>query len=129
MANCINCGGEVFKGFFVEEIPCAHCHEINEVEYMICVGCGLVGKFIDGELVSGAVFTDEDTQQLFDTDVNQLIELFGSLTESQESDAPMTSMKDMIHNCLRCDTPAFEKKRGLWHCPECGFEWEVIPGV
>lgn len=36
------------------------------------------------------------------------------------------SMKDMIHKCLRCGSISYEAKPEFYHCPECGFEWEVV---
>lgn len=131
MTQCINCGGGEFKNFFVEHIPCAHCNEINEVEYRICTSCGMVAKFVGDELISGAVFSDEDTQQLFETDVDELVEMFEKAASMVEEEVmyPAASMSDLIHKCIRCGTRSFEKEKGLWHCPDCGFEWEVIPGV
>lgn len=36
------------------------------------------------------------------------------------------SMGEIIHRCLHCNTVSYEKEERLWHCPECGFEWETI---
>ena len=32
----------------------------------------------------------------------------------------------LTHRCLQCNEIVYEKEKNLWHCPECGFEWEVI---
>ena len=123
MTQCINCGGSEFTNFFTEEIPCSHCDEITEVKYVMCNTCGML---------SGALFTDADTQQLFQTNVADLIDLFNNVIGEGEPAGvagPATTMSDMLHSCIRCNTKSYEKNKGLWHCPECGFEWEVIPGV
>lgn len=132
MTQCINCGNENFQEFFVEHIPCAHCDEITEVEYKVCTECGMVGKFVADEMIAGAVFTDDDTNQLFNSDMDELVRMFeqaAAEVDASEGVFSQVSMKDMVHRCLRCETRSFEKEKGLWHCPECGFEWEVIPGV
>jgi acetyl-CoA carboxylase beta subunit len=39
---------------------------------------------------------------------------------------PKNTMQEIIHKCLRCDTISYEIQPQLYHCPDCGFEWEVI---
>lgn len=130
MIQCINCGGE-YQSFFDEEIPCTHCDETIVVDYKICKSCGMVAKFVDDQLISGAAFSNEDTQQLFGNDVDELVNMFERAVAEIENDGTSApkSMSDVVHKCIRCETRSFEKEKGLWHCPECGFEWEVIPSV
>jgi ribosomal protein L37E len=130
MTQCINCGGE-YQNFFDEQLPCTHCKEVIIIEYKICTSCGMVAKFVDGQLISGAAFSNDDTQQLFGNDIEALINMFEQEAAEMESrnGSSGLSMSDIVHKCIRCDTRSFEKEKGLWHCPECGFEWEVIPSV
>ena len=37
-----------------------------------------------------------------------------------------TTMQDLVHRCLRCETISYEVKPRHYHCPDCGFEWEVL---
>lgn len=91
----------------------------------------MVAKFVDDQLISGAAFSNEDTQQLFGNDVDELVNMFERAVAEIENDGTSApkSMSDVVHKCIRCETRSFEKEKGLWHCPECGFEWEVIPSV
>ena len=38
-------------------------------------------------------------------------------------------MTDYIHKCLMCNALSYERKKDLWCCPECKFEWGVISCV
>ena len=64
------------------------------------------------------MFTEPDLSQL----LNDSMDEFPSLSENSMG----SSMQEIIHKCLRCDTTAFEIGPKLYHCPDCGFEWEVI---
>ena len=116
--NCINCGSENFNTFFTETIPCAHCDEINNISYHACQSCGLIWKSIGGKILEGVMFTEPDLGQL----LNESMDKISSFMESSSKN----SMQEVIHKCLRCNTISFEIGPKLYHCPDCGFEWEVI---
>lgn len=101
--NCVNCKCNNVSTFFAEIVPCAYCNGKNDVEYHACKSCGLIWKSINNKIVDHIMFTDPN--------------LGLSLS---------SSMDEIIHKCLRCDKIAFEIESNLYHCSDCGFEWEVV---
>jgi hypothetical protein len=116
--NCINCGSGDFNTFFNELLPCSHCNEVNEVSYHACKNCGLIWKSIGDKILEGVIFAEPELGQI----INDTLDKFTSLV----LDPPQRSMKEIIHKCLRCGILSFEIGPKLYHCPDCGFEWEVI---
>jgi predicted RNA-binding Zn-ribbon protein involved in translation (DUF1610 family) len=116
--NCPNCGGDNFTEFFTEDIVCAHCGENNKVYCYMCEDCAAMFKVSDGKLIEESVVTEDYPGQI--QLVSELV-----TTEFPVSSAP-SAMEDVIHKCLRCNTISYEVSEGSFHCPECGFEWEVI---
>lgn len=36
------------------------------------------------------------------------------------------TMGEVIHKCIRCNGVVFEVEEGVFICPHCGFEWEIL---
>jgi hypothetical protein len=117
--KCLNCNKDNIIVFFNEVVPCAHCHEDNDISYNVCEDCGLVWKSIDGQALSGVIFSEPELGGM----LGDSFEKFMNFVEEAE---PIGTMDEVIHKCLRCNTISFEVEPRLYHCPECGFEWEVI---
>lgn len=130
MIECLNCHGTNFEQFFEEEIPCHHCSEVNVIEYVVCTDCNFVAKVCEGNILNGVLFAEEQ-HEFINQDIDDLVRSFEQAAAEIEDDVlyPPKSMSDMVHKCIRCETTSFEKEPGLFHCPECGFEWEIIKGV
>lgn len=111
--RCMNCGNTDIVKVFEEEIQCNHCGGIHTIDSFVCENCNLIWKAIDNQFVEGMVLPGDNLYE----EVMELLNL--DVDENQ-------SMNALIHRCLRCNTIAYEKKENLWHCPECGFEWEAI---
>lgn len=139
--NCINCGSSDTSVFYKEKIPCSHCNEVTEVIYEACAHCYIMWKSVDGEVIDNSFDVDQELDKVlsdgamvidgnlfdeFPTD-EEFEDLLRSInfmdTDSVKS---VKSMRDMVHRCLRCDTVSYEIKPRLYHCPDCGFEWEVL---
>ena len=116
--NCPNCNKDSTIEFFNECIPCVHCNKINTLSYNVCPDCGFVWKKSeDNKNIIGMVFGDDDIKLILkDTDY----------VFSEDFFEKKPTMDDVIHRCLRCETVSYEVKEKLYHCPECGFEWEII---
>jgi hypothetical protein len=114
---CPNCNKHNTIIFFNEDILCVHCNEINKIHCNVCQDCGFVWKDNEGQLVNDITFEDETLKELLEG-----VEI--ALTE--EFDENLSTMGEVIHRCLRCETISYEIKQGLYHCPECSFEWEII---
>ena len=117
---CPGCGAEDFIVMHVDDIPCSHCHGMIELSHNICKKCQVMWSSVDGEILNAEI--DIDTlagglNNIFnqETDTLQVIELNNRGT-----------MDEMIHRCLRCETISYEIKPNVFHCPDCGLEWEVI---
>lgn len=135
MTQCINCNGEDFIEVAIEELPCSHCGGTVKIDYVVCNTCGMIAKVVDGVVVSGALF---DIQGLTGADTPDIAAIFEDsvittfkigVPEGHGGDDKNSSMFDLVHRCLKCNSVAFEKKANLWHCPDCGFEWETLEGV
>jgi len=116
--KCTNCGDNNTTVFFVETIPCLYCDKDNEVTYNLCKKCGLVWKSLGDKVLDGAILPDPEVGQIIGDVLDRL--------EIMKETEPKNSMKEFIHKCLRCGTMSFEISPKLYHCPDCGFEWEVI---
>ena len=121
--KCINCGSEDILSFFTEHIPCSHCGEMNEISYNTCQDCGLIWKAIDGEIINGAVFTEPEIGNMLDDAMSSFM---GWVDGIPEEASPPGTMEEVVFKCLKCNTIAYEIDPNVYHCPECGFEWEVI---
>lgn len=122
--DCINCGSNknvsILKGFFI----CEHCNELNYIDYYKCEECGETWKVVDSGLgIVESTSLDQHSKH-FKEDVS---DSFGEIhvEENDYSDVG-TLMANYIHKCLMCNTVSYEKDENVWHCPECGFEWEVV---
>lgn len=118
--ECPNCRNTQIITFFIEVVPCAHCKEENEVKYNVCQNCNMVWKSVGEEPLSGMVFEDSEITTMMDDG------FYNFLNTLSDSDGVPGSMSEMVHKCLKCKTTAFEIEPGLFHCPECGFEWETL---
>ena len=112
--KCMNCGNENIVIVLEEEGYCDHCGKVHMIAHCVCEECNLMWRSVDDQFVEGLVLPGIDLYQ----EVMDLLDL----NEPDENQ----SMAAFIHRCLQCNTIAYEKKENLWHCPECGFEWEVI---
>ncbi len=114
---CVNCGSENTDSFFTELIPCGHCDEVNEINYSVCKECSLVWKSIGDQPVAGMMFSEPELGGMISDALDDFIGL--------AAETPGT-MQEVVHHCLRCQTISYEIKPQLFHCPDCGFEWEVL---
>lgn len=105
--KCISCGNDKNIDTITGSFICDHCDKTNYIDYYVCNSCGKVWN--------------TGISKSFEEDTN---EYFGSLFNEGEITKPL--MADYIHRCLMCNTISYEKEKDSWHCPECGFEWEVI---
>lgn len=108
--DCINCGNNKnisdSNGTFV----CDHCKESSHIKYYICKDCGKIWN------TSNSKDLKEDTSKRFGEFKNV------------DNDTKIL-MTDYIHKCLMCNALSYERKKDLWCCPECKFEWGVISCV
>ena len=121
--ECITCGSNknvsILKGFFI----CDHCNELNYIDYYKCEECGETWKIVDLDPeVIEKVNLDPHLKDLKEDMSNS----FGEVHVNDGPDAVGTLMTDYIHKCLMCNSSSYEKYENTWHCPECGFEWEVL---
>lgn len=131
--DCMHCGSTDTAIFFVEKIPCSHCDEITNLIYETCNDCNLMWKSVDGEVLNNSFDSMEEIDSPLDFDMelpteeelDEMIREFESIIEATEM-SEATTMQDMIHRCLRCETVSYEVKPRHYHCPDCGFEWEVL---
>lgn len=121
MIKCEHCSSYNTLSFFVEHIPCSHCEEVIEVSYNVCQDCGLVWKTVDGELLDGVIFAEPELGGMIDESYTAIRDII----RNSEPEAPGT-MNEVIHKCLRCGTLSYEVEPQLYHCPDCGFEWEIL---
>lgn len=115
---CINCGSSNVTNIFAENYICSKCGDTNIVEYYSCAACNIIWKAIDGELVDKKLFF----LSALSPETAKICKLMSDNTEGR-------SMSEIIHRCLHCNTVSYEKEERVWHCPECGFEWEVIDNL
>jgi DNA-directed RNA polymerase subunit RPC12/RpoP len=118
--KCVNCGKENAVTFFTELIPCSHCNKDNSITYNVCQDCNSVWKAIDGKPLTEMLFSEAELSDL-------LGDTFGSIVGFIEFEEGIEgTMNEVVHRCIRCDTQAYEVKPGLYHCPDCSFEWEIL---
>ena len=134
--NCIHCGSADTVVFYIERIPCSHCNETTELVYEACNDCNLMWKSVDGNVLNNSFDVMETLDDLIidgdlleemptEEELKKMFEEFEAVIDAAEySDAK--SMKDMIHRCLRCETVSYEINPKHYHCPDCGFEWEIL---
>ena len=107
---CLACKSDEVCQFYVDWPTCT--------TYYVCRKCGKVWREIAGIVPAEDFMFDEvEMLSLLPSDV------FDALTET----AVNTSMLDLVHRCIKCQTIAFEVEVGMYKCSdsECGFEWEV----
>ena len=136
---CFNCGSKQDAVFFKEEFPCAHCNEINVIEYNLCPDCGLMWKSVNGIPIGDSQMNMHDLGDLAeilasgpdswpkDIDVENISTKANEYLEKLEKmDRGEASMGDYIHRCIKCDSTAVDVNDGRYKCTDCGFEWEVV---
>ena len=111
--RCIKCNNETPIKVLEEETMCPDCGRIYIMNYYVCEECNLLWLATDNDFLEGIVLPGIDLYE-------EVAEFLG-LEEIEE-----VSMNSFMHRCLQCNTVAYEKKKNLWHCPECGFEWEIV---
>lgn len=124
--KCIHCDSNLTSVFLIEYIPCGHCNKDIELVYATCPSCNIVWKSVSGVVINTSFddmdFDDVDTS----SDVEEMMnEAFKDFMDERYDVTPV-SMSDMVHKCLRCEAVSFEIKPRFYHCPDCGFEWEVL---
>ena len=131
--GCINCENNDISNYYEEVIPCKHCGNDTIIDYFVCNACGIMWKEIDGEVIDNSADAEDAINELFPENeyiiTDDFIDLFkdGSDINYFELDlSDKSSMQDMIHKCIRCNATSFEIKPRLYHCPDCGFEWEIL---
>lgn len=130
MIECLNCKGTDFEQFFEEELPCVHCSEVNHIRYVVCTQCGFVAKVSGDIILNGVLMAQDDSPNLMQLSVEDLVKDLADANEAiSEMEFQPRMMGDLVHRCLKCATVSYEKEPGLFHCPDCGFEWEIITGV
>jgi hypothetical protein len=117
--KCPNCSCDNIEPFFIEEMPCSHCKELNTIEYYICPNCdGAVStawKVIDNKVLDKVTISEEN------------FDLVGeSIFNADVSKKKSSSMCDMFHKCIKCGAIAYESEPGFYSCSVCNFEWETF---
>lgn len=122
--ECCICGSKSTMVFDNEIIPCHKCGESINLEYYSCRDCGAVWKALDGNLLE-CIYTEDERSEA-PVDLKEILnnDDFGSVQVIELT--KRGTMDEMIHKCLMCNTVSYEVAAGLFHCPDCGFEWEVI---
>lgn len=115
--NCPNCKGNNILIFFSENIPCKHCGEDNEVEGLVCQDCGAMWRSIEGEILDETILSKQLVDNLFEP-----LDLEFDINATELN----STMNEVVHRCIRCNTISYEIAPNHYHCPECSFEWEVI---
>jgi predicted nucleic acid-binding Zn-ribbon protein len=122
--RCIECGSSYVDQYYEEVVPCSHCGENTVIDYFACSECGIMWKEVDGIVIDNSKSAMKELDEFFDTDVfSEAVEFFDE--ELLKLDKPK-SMQDLVHKCIKCNTVAYEVKPGKFHCPDCGFEWEIF---
>lgn len=121
--KCIGCGSDDAITALIEIFPCKHCNKEMRMEYNVCRCCGITWKSLDGEFFSNATIFDMELGNFFSGE-----EAERSFSEPSENIESEVYMGDYVHRCLRCNALCYEEKEGMYVCPECDFQWEVISG-
>lgn len=129
--KCMKCDSSDVFIFLVEKIPCDVCDHYLAISYCTCNSCGNIWRNVDGSPIEENFMhnfvprpfkyneLDEVSLEEIERSINMLEEACG------ESDCHNT-MAEMFHKCLRCNHIAYETSKNFFHCPDCGFEWEVL---
>jgi len=122
--DCCVCNSSNTEVFSTEKIPCTGCGEFTELMYNVCRDCGTMWKSV-GTAVIECTLTELGD---FPVDISEVFALLEDGLRGIElvDYNRCGTMGELIHKCLRCETIAYETMPGLFHCPECGFEWEVM---
>jgi len=128
--NCIHCGSQKVFVFLTEKIPCSCCDNHTDICYCTCESCGNIWRTMNGSPIEEEYMVDPDVDK---SSNNGLVEAISFPKDSShkakikdESIQCDSTMSEMFHKCLRCEHIAYETSRHCFHCPVCGFEWEVI---
>ena len=121
---CVNCELDSDTVFSTELYPCA-CGDNVIVEYNACKQCGTVWKSVNGDpMDNGSIHMSK----LFGDDgavfMDLLSELEGVIGTGDVGTA--TTMEECLDRCVECNAISYEIMPGLFKCPECKVEWEVI---
>lgn len=101
-----------------DQITCK-CGDVIIIEYHLCDGCGAVWKMADGDLIENSLLSPEAMDDMF-------IDLPSIFDQDFEENNNFTTLAGYVHKCLDCGIIAYERVKGIYQCPGCGFEWEVI---
>lgn len=132
--ECFNCNkiDECIEQFYVESMPCPHCSEEIKVLYYLCLDCGAVWKLANGEIVTGAVFSNKELESAIGDDLDNLFDILAEDKFFKGEYAKDMDMKEYLSNfipkCIRCEARAYQIDDLTYRCsdPECEFEWEVV---
>ena len=138
---CLNCNSTNSKIMYSESYPCSHCGGDLVVEYCMCIDCGTIWRAIDGAISTESVVNADDLMniltpfnqfmnvqqgELSPEDQKMLDNIEKELNKHATEDGQATTMSDMLHKCLKCESVVHEAKPGYFECDECGFSWEVV---
>lgn len=117
---CCACDSDNTVIFSKEYIPCKHCGEDTDIIYGACNNCGAIWKSVDGQVIECIA------KNIPSGKLSEIIDSQPTAVQVIDLEPKKGTMSEMIHHCIRCDASAYEVGNGLYKCPECGFEWEVI---
>jgi len=116
--DCLMCGNPNALLVFTEVVHCDCCSEPNELMYYACRNCGIICTVLDGELIDSS----EELPLPFKTIMQELLDNAEyDLSDICTEKTPL----EIMHKCIKCETLSYEIKPNLYHCPDCGFEWEI----
>lgn len=138
---CEKCNYEGQTEFFREEFKC-DCGNINYITYHLCKECGWMWRELNGNVSDGSevhfeqlsgfmdLVQESETggymsiDDIDDNIMNNLKKEAEKIARVQEGQTK--SMADYVHRCLKCEQIVDEISPGVYRCPDCNFEWEVV---
>lgn len=118
---CFNCKSKSTMTYFSEIIPCSHCGGQIIIMYNSCVDCGAVWKSIDDEFFESMLIPDPSIIPMIEEGFQ--VHLDDSLKAPLKDNS---TMSEIVHRCIKCESIAYEVNPEVYHCSKCGFEWEVL---
>lgn len=116
--NCPACESENVGVMAEDRIPCDTCEKTLLVAYWICKKCQLCFRTVNGRVLNDLYVMKGDL----------IKETCRDLCQAVMGDEPaQAKMSDTIRHCIRCDSiMVHERRKNLFHCDDCEFEWEIL---
>jgi len=125
--NCPKCNSEKIIHLHEDPIPCTDCDSVIVVDHFMCPACNYSfrttnGKFLDGANPMEMGDAVKDLLETLDRACGNFEDECGSCSGCHSD-----SMIDSVHNCVKCGQAlVLSPDLTEYHCPYCGFEWEIL---